>query len=229
MGEDGDETKLPPLYTRPGDMDAVKSVLWQLDERPGPYTKAGRGMFRVYSVGKLFHELRNAIMGVPSAVIMSPNFLDQDELINDSLEFTVGLSCDFHEVIEAMRHCSLSYVQRWIFLIMEQCCGPLAIEIIPGQHCDLYTYLIKRARARCCKSNTVRHDKPSSRSLSGEPLSSKNKCQETTLMKNDQIQQVRAEEVVWPRRLPPRRPLRRPREPIEVILMRFFGQKRTSV
>jgi hypothetical protein len=31
---------------------------------------------------------------------------------------------------------------------MEQCCGPLAVEIIPGKHCDFSTYLAKRARAQ---------------------------------------------------------------------------------
>jgi hypothetical protein len=66
MGEDGDETKLPPLYRRPGDIEAVGSVRWQLHERPGPYMNAGRDSFRVYSVCKLFHELRNASMDVPS-------------------------------------------------------------------------------------------------------------------------------------------------------------------
>jgi hypothetical protein len=50
MGEDGDETKLPPLYMRPGDIDAVESVLRQLHERPCPYMNAGTDSFRVYSV-----------------------------------------------------------------------------------------------------------------------------------------------------------------------------------
>jgi hypothetical protein len=31
---------------------------------------------------------------------------------------------------------------------MEQCCGPLAIEIIPGKQCDFSTYLAQRARAQ---------------------------------------------------------------------------------
>jgi hypothetical protein len=58
-------------------------------------------------------------MSVPSAVILPPNLLAEDELINDALKFTEGISCGFHEELEAMRHCSLSYVQRWSFLIME--------------------------------------------------------------------------------------------------------------
>jgi hypothetical protein len=31
---------------------------------------------------------------------------------------------------------------------MEQCCGPLAVEMIPGKHCDFSTYLAKRACAQ---------------------------------------------------------------------------------
>jgi hypothetical protein len=30
---------------------------------------------------------------------------------------------------------------------MEQCFGPLSVEIIPGKYCDFSTYLTKRARA----------------------------------------------------------------------------------
>lgn len=230
MGEDGDEAELPPLYTRPADIDAVESVLWQLNERPGPYMNAGRDSFRVYSVCKLFHELRNASMGVPSTVILHPNLLAEHELNNDALEYTEGLACDFHEMFDAMPHCSLSLVQRWSILIMEQCCGPLAIEIIPGKHCDYGSYLVKRARAkqldsriRCSNPNTVRHDLPSSKSLSGQSLSANNKCQERTLEQSEPMQQqLRAEDVRprCPRHLRPRRPLRRPRTPIALLLAR---------
>jgi hypothetical protein len=31
---------------------------------------------------------------------------------------------------------------------MEQCCGPLAVKIIAGKHCDFSTYLKKRATAQ---------------------------------------------------------------------------------
>jgi hypothetical protein len=31
---------------------------------------------------------------------------------------------------------------------MEQSCGPLAIEMIAGKHCDFSTYLAKRERAQ---------------------------------------------------------------------------------
>jgi protein maelstrom len=112
MGEDGDKTKLPPLYTRPGDVDAVEIVLWKLHKRSRPHRNAGGNTFRVYSLSKLFHELRNASLDIPSAVILRPNFLAEDELINAALEFTEGISCDFHEKAEAARRCNLSHVKR---------------------------------------------------------------------------------------------------------------------
>jgi hypothetical protein len=31
---------------------------------------------------------------------------------------------------------------------MEQCSGPLAVEIVPGKHCNFSTHLAKRARAQ---------------------------------------------------------------------------------
>jgi hypothetical protein len=34
------------------------------------------------------------------------------------------------------------------FLIMEQSCGPLAVEMIPGKNCDISTNLAKRASAQ---------------------------------------------------------------------------------
>jgi hypothetical protein len=97
IGKDGDKTKLPPLYTRPGATD-VEDVLWKLHGSPNPHTNAGRDSFRVYFVWKLFHEFRNATLGITSAVILHPNFSAEHELINNPLEFTERISCDFHEI-----------------------------------------------------------------------------------------------------------------------------------
>jgi hypothetical protein len=46
------------------------------------------------------------------------------------------------------RELSLAHAQRCSFLFMEQCCNPLAVEMIPGKHCDFSTKLAKRARAQ---------------------------------------------------------------------------------
>jgi hypothetical protein len=51
-------------------------------------------------------------------------------------------------ILPRERELSLSHAQRCNFLIMEQCCGPLAIENISGKSCDFSTYVAKRARAQ---------------------------------------------------------------------------------
>jgi hypothetical protein len=43
------------------------------------------------------------------------------------------------------RELSPEHTQRCSFLIMEQSCGPLSVETIPGKHCDFSIYLAKRA------------------------------------------------------------------------------------
>jgi hypothetical protein len=43
---------------------------------------------------------------------------------------------------------SLEHEQRCSFLIMEESSCPLAVEMVPGKHCDFSTYLAKRARAQ---------------------------------------------------------------------------------
>jgi hypothetical protein len=48
------------------------------------------------------------------------------------------------------RELSLAHAQRCTFLIMEQSCGPLAVEMDSGKHSDFSTYLAKRARAQSC-------------------------------------------------------------------------------
>jgi hypothetical protein len=37
---------------------------------------------------------------------------------------------------------------------MEQSCGPLSVEIVPGKHCDFSTYLAKTARAQVSHSHS---------------------------------------------------------------------------
>jgi hypothetical protein len=42
-------------------------------------------------------------------------------------------------ILPIERELYLAHAQRCIFLIMEQFSGPLAVEIIPGKHCDFNT------------------------------------------------------------------------------------------
>jgi hypothetical protein len=51
-------------------------------------------------------------------------------------------------ILPRVRELSLAHEQRCSFLIMEQCCGPLSLEIVPGKHRVFGTYLAKGARAQ---------------------------------------------------------------------------------
>jgi hypothetical protein len=53
------------------------------------------------------------------------------------------------------RELILAHAQMCNFLIFEQCCGPLAVESVPGKHCDFSTELAKRARAQSGASAEV--------------------------------------------------------------------------
>jgi hypothetical protein len=56
-----------------------------------------------------------------------------------------GNHCDFITYLAKRERTYLAHAQRCSFLIMEQCSGPLAVEIVSGKHCDFSTYLAKRA------------------------------------------------------------------------------------
>jgi hypothetical protein len=51
-------------------------------------------------------------------------------------------------ILPIERELSLEHEQRCIFLIIEHSCGPLAVEMVPGKHCDFSNNLDKRARAQ---------------------------------------------------------------------------------
>jgi hypothetical protein len=98
-------------------------------------------IFRVYSSSKLFHELRNASIRIPNEEIVYPNILGERHLIDDSFPVTLGISCDFHEKEGALEYVSLSYVHRWVYLLMKERLWPLGIVMIPGKNLALSTGL----------------------------------------------------------------------------------------
>jgi hypothetical protein len=51
-------------------------------------------------------------------------------------------------ILPRQREISLEHAQMCSFLIIEQGCGPLSLEIVPGRHCYFSKYLAKRARAQ---------------------------------------------------------------------------------
>jgi hypothetical protein len=217
--ESEDKTKLPRLYTRPRDISAVVSVLRQLSTSALPYMNEGRCTFRVYPASKLFHELRNRSMGVPSDVILLTNFLDEHELDNDDMQYTEGISCYFHEKTDAAPHCSLSCVQRWSFLVLRECCRVLRIRMIPGNHCPFSSRCVMKARFPCWKRRPLCYYLPSPVSAPGQPRSLQRERENVTMAGDFLETQPTAEGNTdlqtqpppqWPNPSLPLQPLRRP-------------------
>jgi hypothetical protein len=65
-----------------------------------------------------------------------------------SIEMISGDTAISAPILPRERELNLEHAQRCSFLIMEQNFGPLAVEIVPGKHCNFRTYLSKRWRAQ---------------------------------------------------------------------------------
>ncbi|PNF15261.1 hypothetical protein B7P43_G01039 [Cryptotermes secundus] len=150
-GPGGSKYPMPPLYTQPNCEDVVKNVLYRLEDCIRTDYSSESDTFRVYPLPKLFYELRNACIsdkpGAPGFPVYS---LAERELERDVFSFTQGISCKFHDGTDAVQHCSLSYVRRWGFIILDHCCKDLGIELIPGEHCPRHadTARYKRVTSR---------------------------------------------------------------------------------
>jgi hypothetical protein len=60
----------------------------------------------------------------------------------------VGNTAISAPILPRERELSLENAQRCSLMIMEQSCGPRAVDIVPGKHSDFSTYLTNRARAQ---------------------------------------------------------------------------------
>jgi hypothetical protein len=60
-----------------------------------------------------------------------------------AVEMVPGNTAISAPILPRERELSLAHAQRCSFLIKEKSCGPLAVEIIPGKHCDFSTYFAK--------------------------------------------------------------------------------------
>jgi hypothetical protein len=56
--------------------------------------------------------------------------------------------CDFSTYLAKRARAQSGTCAEVQFSDYEECCGPLAVEIVPGKHCDFSNYLAKRARAQ---------------------------------------------------------------------------------
>jgi hypothetical protein len=96
-----------------------------------------------------FQNLSKKRVGAQSCACAEVQFPEYGTVLwSPSREMVPGNTAISAPILPREREISLAHAQRCRFLIMEQYCGHLAVEFIPGNHCDFRTYLTKRARTK---------------------------------------------------------------------------------
>ncbi|XP_019865850.1 protein maelstrom homolog [Aethina tumida] len=123
----------PIVYVKEKYMTLVKKVLnmWADDYNNNCY-------FEVYNLQFMFNELRSAIE--QSDIVMANSF-GFAEMSKDIYSHVPDIGCEFHESIEYTLHCSKSIVTRQAYIICDNCCPVLKLELIPGRHIPRRTRL----------------------------------------------------------------------------------------
>lgn len=87
--------------------------------------------FRVYSLQQMLYDLKNIAAGEP--VWTSIAFSDR-ELEKDVYAYVTDIACEMHKSTPKPLFCSRSTVLRYAFMICDNCCADLNIEMEPGHH-----------------------------------------------------------------------------------------------
>ncbi|XP_039293727.1 protein maelstrom 2 [Nilaparvata lugens] len=124
--------EMPPLYTMPDEVNVLLNescVLNALDIFCLSQNLS-ENTFKVYSLPKLFYELRNkAQKDTCPSVSTALSILE-----TDTYKYTNGIACDFHEEEDVAQYCSKSIVQRWVYTICDHICKDFKVAITPGFH-----------------------------------------------------------------------------------------------
>lgn len=95
----------------------------------------------------MFYILRNGVANQPVWKTASLSIL---ELEKDVYDFCLDIACSvrylnfflqlliklfqYHQESDVPKYCSKSFVTRLAFIICNNCCGDLFIDLVPGQH-----------------------------------------------------------------------------------------------
>ncbi|XP_062551943.1 protein maelstrom homolog [Armigeres subalbatus] len=122
--------KLFPLMTDAKEVPVIESIIKQLnDEAKIEY------QFLVIPLGEFFFQLKRATEKYGLDICTFPTKTVADILLKkDAYEYTSGIACDFHEKMGNQRFCALSKVIRWSYIISDNCCLDLSIDLIAGRH-----------------------------------------------------------------------------------------------
>ncbi|KAF2896622.1 hypothetical protein ILUMI_09553 [Ignelater luminosus] len=127
-------TSFPPLYTIEKNRVIAENILQKLCNK---YCYE-ENLFEVYSLEYLFFVLRNSVNPNRPYPSTSSSHL---ELEKDVYDFCKNIPCAYHQISDVRNYCSRSYVIRLAYIICDNCCGDLNIDLIPGQHVPIDSFI----------------------------------------------------------------------------------------
>ncbi|XP_058061493.1 protein maelstrom homolog [Anopheles bellator] len=130
LGQDSGE--LPMLFTDRDDVAKVESMLEWLFQGTDEYNLA------VCSLAEMFFQLKCSTESFGMDVKMFGSVHRAQQLITrDIYDYTTGIACDDHEAMDNVKNCPLSRCIRWAYVIADNCCLDLSIDLQPGRHVPL--------------------------------------------------------------------------------------------
>ncbi|XP_065084893.1 protein maelstrom homolog [Ochlerotatus camptorhynchus] len=119
-----------PVITDEKQVPVVESILEQCDEDSKIDYR-----FLVIPLGEFFFHLKRATEKYGLDICTFPSKTIADILLKkDTYEYTSGIACDFHEKRGNTRFCALSKAVRWTYILSDNCCLDLSIDLIAGCH-----------------------------------------------------------------------------------------------
>ena len=103
----------------------------------------------MYHVHQLFYYLTQYL---PKDKQISNPGLAEEQISSDIYNYFSGLGCKYHDWYDIPRYCSLSWVKRWAYLMMDECCPPLCIEKKKYTHIPIEQKIFKNVSAKLFKS-----------------------------------------------------------------------------
>jgi len=91
--------------------------------------------FRVYSLDKLFYELRRHADLQNPRLVFPTMVMVADKLQCDTFDYYPNMACEFHYDEDRSKYCSLTAVRRYAYVISDFCCSHYHLKLLPNRHC----------------------------------------------------------------------------------------------
>lgn len=140
-----------PYACEDNQLDVLKSFMQQFAQNGD-----NSGGIDIYPLTRLFYTLKKELAARGRGDDVPNESFCNVFLSRDPYETIAGISCQvisidskriskakfhnsiiyfqYHETVDATRHCALSRVSRWSFLLADHFCEHLGVELIPGIH-----------------------------------------------------------------------------------------------